>query len=407
MIKILLAVATFLNMAQAGMNECKQYLSCPECLDIKNMTISEYGNRPNCGWCHVPIKYEDGKEGARCADVRDDPWNCGDQFDTSTCSPGWACDESTHKCIMAVPGDGFGSRTTCQQYCGNPGPPPQEDKYRCNTTTYTCNKCEKGHDEDCSPNRGAACDNCKNPDPTKLFKCDRTDKDHPQCKPCPKNSTAGCMSQAQACNSCAPPPKLMECDPKTLTCVTAKSGGTIKQACDAQCGHITPQELLGTWRGLMAKKGAPPHFDMGEIDLVFGDKNLTVIYPNRTQNIYDVATTGGSVLILQKGNETIRVVHNLLAYLKHTTAAGLSTYGPGKPAPDSFKTGMTGSMAEDLIMWKCNSWGGSGTCKFSAKNKTEEAEAEAKKEIQAVMTNDVDGSDGCNAYGDCHSCIQA
>jgi hypothetical protein len=68
----------------------------------------------------------------------------------------------------------------------------------------------------------------------------------------------------------------------------------------------------------MAKKGEAPMFDMGEIDLIFGDKNLTVKYPNRTQDIYDVATTGGSVLILQKGNETIRVAHNVLAYLKHT-----------------------------------------------------------------------------------------
>ena len=68
----------------------------------------------------------------------------------------------------------------------------------------------------------------------------------------------------------------------------------------------------------MAKEGEVNHFDMGEIDLIFGDKNLTVKYPNRTQNVYDVATTGGSSLILQKGNATIKVVHNVLAYLKHT-----------------------------------------------------------------------------------------
>lgn len=122
----------------------------------------------------------------------------------------------------------------------------------------------------------------------------------------------------------------------------------------------------------MAKEGEAPHFDMGEIDLIFGDKNLTVKYPNRTQDIYDVATTGGSVLILQKGNETIRVAHNVLAYLKHTTAAGLSTFGPEQPAPDSFKSGMSTNKALDLVMWKCLSWGGSGTCNFS--NKTQEIE---------------------------------
>jgi hypothetical protein len=87
----------------------------------------------------------------------------------------------------------------------------------------------------------------------------------------------------------------------------------------------------------MAKEGKPENFDMGEFDLIFGDKNLTVKYPNRTQEIYDVATTGGSTLILQKGNHTINIVHNVLAYLKHTQAMGLSTFGEDKPAPDSFR----------------------------------------------------------------------
>jgi len=31
---------------------------------------------------------------------------------------------------------------------------------------------------------------------------------------------------------------------------------------------------------------------MGEIDMIFGDKNLTIIYPNKTQDVYDVSTTG-------------------------------------------------------------------------------------------------------------------
>jgi len=90
----------------------------------------------------------------------------------------------------------------------------------------------------------------------------------------------------------------------------------------------------------MAKKGQPNIFDMGEIDLIFAEKNLTVKYPNRTQDIYDVSSIGGDAFILHKGNETIRVVHNILAYLKHTISAGLSTFGPGRPAPDSFRNGM-------------------------------------------------------------------
>jgi len=32
---------------------------------------------------------------------------------------------------------------------------------------------------------------------------------------------------------------------------------------------------------------------MGEIDMIFGAKNLTIVYPNKTQDVYDVSTTGG------------------------------------------------------------------------------------------------------------------
>jgi len=153
----------------------------------------------------------------------------------------------------------------------------------------------------------------------------------------------------------------------------------------------------------MAKEGVANHFDMGEIDMVFGDKNLTVKYPNRTQDIYDVATTGGSTLILQKGGQTIKVVHNTLAYLKHTQAMGLSTYGAGKEAPDAFQTGMRGNKALDLVMWKCNSWGGKGTCMFRNKTKEEEPAPPAQ---DLVVLNNTDGpTDTCNTFGDCHTCI--
>lgn len=142
-------------------------------------------------------------------------------------------------------------------------------------------------------------------------------------------------------------------------------------------------------------------FDMGEFDLVFGDKNLTVKYPNRTQVIYDVATTGGGSLILKKGNETIRVVNNVLAYLKHTIAMGMSTFGPGKDAPYSFKEGMTSDDALSLTMWKCLSWSKNGTCTF----KEEVAEPVVQEKPAIVQMGNE--TDKCNEYGDCHTCIGA
>lgn len=58
----------------------------------------------------------------------------------------------------------------------------------------------------------------------------------------------------------------------------------------------------------MVKEGGLSDFDMGEFDLVFGEKNLTVNYPNRTQSIYDVSSFEGNKLILEKGDQKITVV---------------------------------------------------------------------------------------------------
>lgn len=156
----------------------------------------------------------------------------------------------------------------------------------------------------------------------------------------------------------------------------------------------------------MAKEGEAKNFDMGEFDLVFGDKNLTVKYPNRTQDVFDVATTGGSTLILQKGGHEIKVVHNVLAYLKHTQAAGLSTFGWDKDAPDSFRQGMETNKAADFVMWKCNTWGGSDTCKFSNKTKEEIASTDLPQPTEVAVVTEGDGPDDeCNSFGDCHTCI--
>lgn len=136
--------------------------------------------------------------------------------------------------------------------------------------------------------------------------------------------------------------------------------------------------------------------------MIFGDKNLTVRYPNKTQDVFDVATTGGSVLLLSKGNHTIQVVHNVLAYLKHTTAAGLSTFGYDKDAPDSFRRGMETDKALDLVMWKCKEWGGKGSCEFRNKS----SEEQPTNEVVALEEPIQDGpSDECNSFGDCHTCI--
>jgi len=110
------------------------------------------------------------------------------------------------------------------------------------------------------------------------------------------------MDHASACNTCVGVQDKYKCDNETLKCTKTNDTGSMKSACDQDCGKIVPTQLLGTWRGLMVKKGPVGMFDMGEIDMKFGDSNLTVTYPNKTQDIYDVSTTGFGKITLKKGD---------------------------------------------------------------------------------------------------------
>jgi hypothetical protein len=109
----------------------------------------------------------------------------------------------------------------------------------------------------------------------------------------------------------------------------------------------------------MVKEGGLSSFDMGEFDLTFGERNLTVNYPNRTQSIYDVASIEGNKLILEKGDQKIMVVQNALTYLKHTVAASLNTYRSDE-APESISE----SQSPELVIYKCHNFDGNKTCDF-------------------------------------------
>jgi len=112
---------------------------------------------------------------------------------------------------------------------------------------------------------------------------------------------------------------------------------------------------------------------MGEFDWKFGDNNLTITYPDHTQDVWDVSTTTPGKFILTKGDKTVVFVYETLKYLKHTISVGLSSYG--KDAPESFKAGMNSNHANNFVLWKCTSWAGKA-CKF------DHAEAPPKRQLK-------------------------
>lgn len=111
----------------------------------------------------------------------------------------------------------------------------------------------------------------------------------------------------------------------------------IEAACNASCGKITPVNMLGNWRGLMVKKLTKGEFDMGEFDMKFGDSNMTLTWPNKTQQVFDVASTGFAMRLTEVTTGLVyQAISNQIATLKYTTANGFATMGAGKKAPDSF-----------------------------------------------------------------------
>ena len=169
----------------------------------------------------------------------------------------------------------------------------------------------------------------------------------------------------------------------------------IDKACNASCGKITPVNLLGPWRGLMVKEKMKGQFVMGEFDMLFGDSNMTFTWPNKTQQVFDVATSGFAMRLTDAATgDVYQVINNEIAYLKYTQAMGFATKGAGKPAPDSFGGAMKDTESTAFVMWKCN--GHKDKCDFSPMN-------EAVEELRDEP-NDLDA---CNKYPTCHECITA
>lgn len=116
----------------------------------------------------------------------------------------------------------------------------------------------------------------------------------------------------------------------TFKCETDPSG-MLDKACNAACGKITPINLIGNWRGLMVKEKMNGQFVMGEFDMKFGNDNMTLTWPNKTQQLFDVATTGFALRFTDvTTGKVYKAINNEIASLKYTQAMGFATKGAGK-----------------------------------------------------------------------------
>ena len=109
-------------------------------------------------------------------------------------------------------------------------------------------------------------------------------------------------------------------------------------------------------------------------------------------------------MILTKNNITINVAVNELANLKHTMSMGLATYGPGKDAPDSFRSAIMSDKAQSMTMWKCQEFGTDKKCNFDDKTANTTIDEVNHHKLTFLESQD---QDACNKYNSCHTCINA
>ncbi|CUG90760.1 Hypothetical protein, putative [Bodo saltans] len=89
-----------------------------------------------CGWCSVPVTYQDNSTGAQCAGFGSGarPFICNGVYSTEVCQRGYVCDVSSGSCDLGAPGAG-NTLAECEQICHK----SNTNVYLCDQTTKACN----------------------------------------------------------------------------------------------------------------------------------------------------------------------------------------------------------------------------------------------------------------------------
>lgn len=83
------------------------------------------------------------------------------------------------------------------------------------------------------------------------------------------------------------------------------------------------------------KEGNATKFDMGEVDFLFGEKDVTMTDAHGKASKFDVSVTQGDTFILTNGDNKVSYLNSLVGNLKYTTVMGITTFG-NDTLPDSF-----------------------------------------------------------------------
>jgi len=391
------AVLALLGLV-AAQGSCPSHTSCKDCI-----------GSPFCGWCSPGrIMFDNGTVGARCADQRDKAaWTCDGIYQTDECIMGYSCEPPpkvpNYTCVKAGLGEGS-SNASCTAGCGKAA-----TIYGCDNKTWTCKAVPGG-------TAGAA----------GLSVCNKTCAPYAKCNSatwtCDKATpgTPGALPAGQCASSCHDASKY-SCS-KNYTCeVSSLPFGLDKKGCEDMCHTpkpepVTPQSLLGLWRGIQINTG----FLKGEWVFNFEKASVQVTAPNdatkswkaTVSTLQDPATGRQEVwLVLQSGPDSGKTVKALYEIGPNGPETQHLLLACGEPdvaskalAPKDFDTPMGGAKFGEFLLSQCSE--GAPSCSFRPPT-TQPAYASWGLEVagRRLATAQDDPADACNIYKTCSTCI--
>eukprot|EP00939_MAST-03C_sp_MAST-3C-sp1_P000874 g874.t1 len=266
-----------------------------------------------CGWCSpAPTVYNNGTQGFQCQDQHESGWHCNHLYSTGTCKKGYACNATAGQCYETEAGQGD-TKENCEKTCKKTPPQPKDLSF-CNLTTLTCEPCN------------AYC---------------KTDTD------CPNSYCQDGLCHGSTCQSNA--------------------------TCGAQCSNDTPDELLGTWRGILISTG----FDMGEFDFKFQKRSdgpqVTFKGPGGAVSTGSVTSTVGTrdlTLTYSAGplsGSTYNGGYDAWEPASpDTLQMGFYFGAPSQPKPDTLNDAMAGKGDTVYVMSKCDPHADEKKCDFAS-----------------------------------------
>lgn len=243
--KHLIVLAAIAAVAMADV--CAEQTSCATC-------VAE----PSCGWCSVPVVYENNSTGPQCAGFASGsrPFICNAVYSTEVCEAGYTCDPTSGTCNLGAPGTGT-TLAQCEQACHS----TTVKVYLCDQATKQCNVVPAGTPGSSSLQIcEAVCSGASTAAPgpaAQVYACNTTTWQCAAAAPGHGASLLVCQEQCNANSS------LYICNSQNGDCVQVPPltpNGVPLATCQQQCSGITPApippnpgpppEYLGIWRGI-------------------------------------------------------------------------------------------------------------------------------------------------------------